>query len=156
MEPVQLLRVRAGGRLFGIDVAAVRAIDRPNRWARLPWAPTYVRGVAEVAGQVVPVVDLARRLGLRAGPPLASEGVILIESAEPVALAVEAIEDVEPLDPERARDLGAAGRRAGARALTPDGLILLEGEPLVDGRPLEPLDAILGEAGAAAREEGGA
>ncbi len=153
MEPIKLLRVTASGRPFGLDVGSVRSIERPNRWARLPWSPDYVRGISEVGGLVVVVIDLAARLGLEPRPPQPTEGVVVIESAEPVALAVEAIEGVELLDLEEAQDLGPEGRRAGARAVAEDGLVLLEGECLVDGRPLAPLDTILSEAAQPAAEE---
>ena len=137
MRRLRVLVVRAGGRPFALDVSVVRGIERPRRWARLPWAPSYVRGVVQIGGAVVSVVDLAPRLGLAPEPLLSSQGVVLLESAEPVGLAVEGIEGLSEIDLETLRDLGPRGLAAGARAMTPSGLVLLECEPLVDGRELE-------------------
>lgn len=143
MEPLRALQVTAGGRAFALDVAQVRSVERPERWARLPWAPPYVRGVSDVGGSVVVVIDLAARLGLPPGLLQATQGVVVIDSAEPIGLAVEAIGDVVPLAPGGLRDLGPAGRRAGVQAVDVSGLVLLDGEPLVDGRALTPIDTLL-------------
>lgn len=146
MTALRTLDVTAGGRRFALDVGVVQGIERPRRWARLPLAPNYVLGVCEFAGEAVAVVDLAARLGLPAGPEQATAGVVLLDSAEPVGLAVEAIEGVGEIDLAIGIDLGPTGQAAGARGLAPDGRILLESEPLVDGRPLTSLREVLGDA----------
>ena len=137
-ERFQVLRVTAGGREFALDVGLVRAIERPVHRVRLPGAPAYVRGVVEVRGQAVAVVDLAARLGLPASTPGPDQAVVVVDSAEPVALAVDALGEVDALAPEELRELGPRGLAAGLRAVAPGGTVVLEVEPLVDGRPLEP------------------
>lgn len=135
-EALRVLRVIAGGRPFGLEVSAVQGVERPVRWTRLPGAPEYVRGVVEMRGQAVPVIDLGVRIGLRGALPIwPDQGVVLIDSDEPVGLAVEQIVGVEELGPgslERIPEGAAAGVRGRAR----DGLLVLEAEALVDGRPL--------------------
>lgn len=145
-EKLQVLRVTAGGRDFALDVGLVRAIERPAHRVRLPGAPPYVRGVVEVRGQAVAVVDLAARLGLQGSPPTPEQPVVVVDSVEPVGLAVEVLGEVEALAPEALRELGPLGLSAGLRAIAPDGTVLLEVEPLVDGRPLQPAEAVLAEA----------
>lgn len=137
-----MLRVRAGGRDFALDVGVVRAIERPAHRVRLPGAPPYVRGVVEVRGQAVAVVDLAARLGLIAQGG-ADPAVVVVDSLEPVGLSVEALGDVAAVAPESLVDLGPRGHAAGLRARAPDGTVVLEVESLVDGRPLEPAAAVL-------------
>lgn len=139
---VRILRVRAGGQAFGLDCEVVRGIDCPERPVRLPGAPPYVRGVAEVREQVCPLVDLAQRLGLGPGP-LSREGAVLIESAEPVALWVEGIEGVADV---QAREAEPAWLQAGVRALGPDDLPILDAEALVDRRRLAPIAPLLARA----------
>ncbi len=146
MSVLRVLNVVAGGREFALEIGVVQGIERPRRWARLPLAPTYVLGVCEIGGTVVAVVDLAARLGLRAGPENHTGAVVLVDSAEAVGLSVESIEGVGEIDLEAGVDLGPTGRTAGARGLGSGGRILLESEPLVDGRPLTSLREILGDA----------
>jgi purine-binding chemotaxis protein CheW len=146
-ESLKVLLVKAGGRDFAIDVGLIRAIERPAHRVRLPGAPAYVRGVVEVRGLAVAVVDLAMRLGLSDAPKEqaahAAAAVVVVDSSEPVGFAVDAVGDVVALAPSSLVDLGPRGAAAGLRALTPDGSVLLEVEPLVDGRSLEPALSVL-------------
>jgi chemotaxis signal transduction protein len=151
MSALKVLLVVAGGQTFALDVAVVQGIERPLRWARLPWSMDYVRGACEFAGQVVSVVDLALRLNLPAAEPLPTEGVVLLDSAEPVGLAVEGILGVSDFDLSAGVVLGPTGLRAGVRGIGPEGRVLLESEPLVDGRTLTPLLEVLGDAWKGAR-----
>lgn len=145
---LKVLRVTAGGRRFALDAGLVRGVERPGRRVRLPGAPAYVRGVVEVQGSVVVVVDLARRLGLAPDDPCEDvddieRAVVVVDSSEPVGLAVDDPGDVIALDPATLIELGPAGAAAGLRGLTPDGVVLLEVEPVVDGRTLAPAGPVL-------------
>lgn len=148
-ETLKVLRVTAGGRRFALDAGLVRGVERPGRRVRLPGAPGYVRGVVEVQGSVVVVVDLARRLGLSPHDERADDvddierAVVVVDSSEPVGLAVDDPGDVIALDPATLIELGPAGAAAGLRGLTPDGVVLLEVEPVVDGRTLAPAGPVL-------------
>ncbi len=51
---------------FGIEIESVREIIRQQSLTRIPLAPTDICGLMNLRGQVIPVVDLACRLGLRA------------------------------------------------------------------------------------------
>lgn len=134
---LKVLRVTAGGRTFGIDAGLVRGLERPLRRVRLPGAPPWVRGVVEVRGTVVVVIDLATRLGLQAPSP-ADPVVVVVDSVEPVGLQVDGPGEVVTLDPAALRDLGPAGATAGLRSAAPGGAVLLDLEAIVDGRPLAP------------------
>jgi purine-binding chemotaxis protein CheW len=77
--PGEYLTLRAGGETFGVALAEVREIlvDRPV--SRLPHVPSFVLGLVNVRGRVVPLLDLARRLGL---PPRRGDGrgvIVLVE-----------------------------------------------------------------------------
>lgn len=146
-ETLQVLHVEAGGQALGIEVQALLGIERPTRWARLPGAPAYVRGVVELRDQAVPVIDLAARLQLPSPPILPDRGVLLIESDEPVGLSVERVVGVEELDPAGIVRL-VGGPAAAVRGRHQEGLLLLDAEALVDGRPLRSLPALLSEGSA--------
>jgi len=63
-EIVQVVAVRLGGALFGIDVTRVCEIVRTGLAARRAGLPAFVRGLVHVGGEVAPVVDLRMHLGL--------------------------------------------------------------------------------------------
>ncbi|MDX2083890.1 MAG: chemotaxis protein CheW [Candidatus Melainabacteria bacterium] len=53
-----------GDQLFGIDICQVREINRHLHLTPVPLAPNYVRGLVNLRGQIITVLDLKERLGL--------------------------------------------------------------------------------------------
>lgn len=63
-KPREFIAFRAQGQDFCIDILAVREIRGWTRAAVLPHAPHYVEGVINLRGAIVPIFDLAAKLGL--------------------------------------------------------------------------------------------
>ena len=85
---------RLGDRSYGIDLIAVREIQRARPGTRLPGAPAAVTGLINVRGTIVTVVDLAVALGLRAEPVPGS--VILVEhGSKVVGVGVDEVGEVQ-------------------------------------------------------------
>jgi purine-binding chemotaxis protein CheW len=53
-----------GGLLHGVEVLQVQEVIRYQEMTRVPLAPTEVRGLINLRGQIVTAIDLRRRLGL--------------------------------------------------------------------------------------------
>ena len=51
------------GESYGIDVLQVREIIRNTPITSVPQEPAYVRGVINLRGKIIPVIDLRQRLG---------------------------------------------------------------------------------------------
>jgi purine-binding chemotaxis protein CheW len=64
---------------FGIDIMAVREIRAWSPVTRLPRVPDYVAGVVNLRGAVLPVIDLAARLGWTATEATPRNPIIVIE-----------------------------------------------------------------------------
>jgi purine-binding chemotaxis protein CheW len=90
---------RLAGETFAFPVEAVQEILRVGTITRVPDAPDPVRGIINVRGRVVPVVDLRVRLGL---PPVAVTPQHRILIANPrervIGLLVDAVDAVERID----------------------------------------------------------
>ncbi len=110
----RLLIVELRGGLYGIDSTTVREIVANLDAARLPGAPPYVRGVVNLRGQLLTVVDLGQRLtGMPA--PTAEGSIVVVAAAERVlGLMVDDVHDIQELN------VVAAEREVLARA---DGLL---------------------------------
>lgn len=67
---VQLCTFRIGGEDYALDIMRVREIIHPLPITPVPRAPAFVEGVARLRGEVVPIVDVRKRLGV----PLAPQG----------------------------------------------------------------------------------
>ncbi len=60
----QYLTFRMHDEIFGIAILRVREIIEYGKVTRVPMTPAYIKGVINLRGQVVPVIDLAYRFGL--------------------------------------------------------------------------------------------
>lgn len=60
---IQLVSFKIGDEEFGVDILSVQEIIRMHEITRVPNSPSFVEGVINLRGKVVPVVDLRNRLG---------------------------------------------------------------------------------------------
>jgi len=63
-ETCQYMTFRLGDELFATNVSQVREVLEVLQITKVPTAPPYMRGVVNVRGQAIPVVDLRLRFGL--------------------------------------------------------------------------------------------
>ena len=91
----ELIAFRIDGREFCVDIMQVRDIRGWTPATPLPHSPHYVRGVIILRGAVLPVVDLAARLGFKPSEPTVRH-VIMVTQVEHqiVGLLVDAVSDI--------------------------------------------------------------
>jgi len=75
----QLITFEVERQMFGIDIMAIREIRAWTPTTRLPHVPAYIAGVVNLRGTVLPVLDLAARLGWRATEPTARHVIIVTQ-----------------------------------------------------------------------------
>jgi purine-binding chemotaxis protein CheW len=78
---------------YAVDVLSVKEIIEFGDVTRVPGTPSYVRGVINLRGSVVPVVDLAIRLGREPSPLSRRSCIVIVEigkGAEQVVTGVVA------------------------------------------------------------------
>lgn len=91
----ELVAFRTAEQDFCVDIISIREIRGWTRTTSLPHAPSYVRGVINLRGSVVPIVDLAARLGLGALPDSDRNVIVIaIIGQQIVGLLVEAVFDI--------------------------------------------------------------
>jgi purine-binding chemotaxis protein CheW len=91
----QLITFQVGGQLFAIDIMAIREIRAWSPTTRLPHVPDYVAGVVNLRGTVLPVIDLAARLGWERTDPGARHVIIVTRVGKQYrGLIVDAVSDI--------------------------------------------------------------
>jgi purine-binding chemotaxis protein CheW len=96
-----LISFRAAGQEFCIEVMSVREVRGWTPATPLPNAPAYVCGVVNLRGAVLPVVDLAARIGLAPAEPTGRHVIIVAWIGEQlVGLLVDAVCDIVSADDE--------------------------------------------------------
>lgn len=61
---LQLVSFKIGSEEFGVDILKVQEINRMVEITRVPQAPSYVEGVINLRGKVIPIIDLRKRFDL--------------------------------------------------------------------------------------------
>ncbi len=99
------LLFRLGEPLYGLAIEHVVEVLRMAALLSLPHAPAWLLGCLNLRGQVLPVLDLARRLGLP-GVPIHLDTPVIVVGVEgrSVGLVVTSVCDVAALpEPEEGR-----------------------------------------------------
>jgi purine-binding chemotaxis protein CheW len=101
MKPVHLVGFRVGKETYGVDIAALREIVKPQVMTSVPGTARHLLGIINLRGKIIPVIDLADRLGL---PPteLRQSSRILVANVNgvTVGLLVDAATEVMKLPAE--------------------------------------------------------
>ncbi len=127
----ELITVVIGEQRFAIDIQLVREIRGWTSSTPLPNAPDYVLGVINLRGAVLPVLNLAARLGLPASEARSSSVVIVVDLVgRTIGLLVDAVSDIINVgegEIQPAPVIGAASSKGLARGMitTDEGIITL-------------------------------
>jgi purine-binding chemotaxis protein CheW len=99
LEPAQFLTFMLGGEVFAIGILAIKEIIEHRSPTEVPMMPASVRGVINLRGAVVPVMDLLARFG-RPSSPITKRSCIVIvevevgEERQVIGVAVDAVNEV--------------------------------------------------------------
>src|SRR5436190_9375253 len=102
----QYLSFVLAGEEYAVDILRVKEIIEYNSLMRVPGMPESVRGVINLRGRVVPVVDLARRFGLPESVITPRSSIVIVEigSAEGdvvIGVITDSVSTVLDLDADR-------------------------------------------------------
>ncbi len=87
------------GETFALPVEPVREVLRIHNITRVPHAPHPIRGVTNLRGRVIPVIDLRRRVGLQEGEIDRLARIIIVASrGRLIGLLVDQVHHVMHLD----------------------------------------------------------
>ena len=112
-----------GGESYGIGILQVREIIRPTAITPVPRMPPHFRGVINLRGKIIPVLDLRAKFGLAvtAGHDRACIVVVQVRTTEsagaPTGLLVDTVDEVIQLSDKDIEPPPDFGRRLDARHL---------------------------------------
>ena len=96
----QYLSFMLKGEVFGIGILNIKEIIEYGKVTSVPMVPDFIRGVINLRGSVVPVIDLARRFGKSLSQIKRRTCIVLVELSDPegnqqvVGLMVDAVNQV--------------------------------------------------------------
>jgi purine-binding chemotaxis protein CheW len=98
-EQQQYLTFTLGEEMFAIGILAIREIIEYGNLTEVPMTPPFIRGVINLRGAVVPVVDLAVRFGREPRPSSKRTCIVIIDIAsangtQEMGIVVDAVSEV--------------------------------------------------------------
>jgi purine-binding chemotaxis protein CheW len=102
----QYLTFKLGEETFALDVAEVREILDFTSVTKVPRTPLFMRGVINLSGSVVPVMDLRLKFGMSATEQTVNSCIIVVEMSmegDQVVIGVlaDAVQEVIDMEPEQ-------------------------------------------------------
>lgn len=137
METTQYLTFKLDEEVFALDVAKVREILEESNITKVPQTPDFMRGVINLRGSVVPVIDLRLKFGMSRTEKTVNTCIIVVEvqlDDEVIILGAlaDSVQEVIEMEPEQIE----AAPHIGSRLNTD----FIKGMGKVDGRFVMILD----------------
>ena len=94
-EILQLVSFNIGEEQFGVDILKVQEINRVVNITHVPNSPNYVKGVINLRGKVIPIVDLRTRIGMERKPLDKDTRIIVVElDGKTIGFVVDSVSEV--------------------------------------------------------------
>jgi purine-binding chemotaxis protein CheW len=102
----QFLTFMLGGEMLAIDILGIKEIIEYSALTEVPMMPASVRGVINLRGSVVPVIDLAVRFGRASTAVTKRTCIVIVEIAlngarQDVGVVVDAVNEVLDIPPQQ-------------------------------------------------------
>ncbi len=139
-DGAQYLTFSLGDDAYGVEILKVQEIRGSSPITPLPNTPAHIRGVINLRGSIIPVVDLRSRLGMGNGADKPASVVIVVTVGPQVkGMLVDAVSDVvdipaAEIQPPPDVDTPSAARFVKGLTKTGDKLVILLDLDQVFGR----------------------
>jgi purine-binding chemotaxis protein CheW len=105
-ETTQYLTFKLAEEVFALDVVKIREILEYTTVTKVPQTPDYMRGVINLRGSVVPVIDLRLKFGMSATEQTINTCIIVAEvemEGETILLGAlaDSVQEVNEMEPEQ-------------------------------------------------------
>ena len=97
--PAQYLTFTLGGEMFAVGILNVKEIIEYGNLTEIPMMPAFIRGVINLRGSVVPVIDLSARFGGKSAELGRRTCIVIVEVADAdtqhdIGIMVDAVSEV--------------------------------------------------------------
>lgn len=107
-QALEFLAFTLGKEEYGIDIQKVQELRGYDAVTRIANAPDYIKGVVNLRGSIVPIIDLRMRLGT--GTPTYDQFTVVVivnVDSTVVGMVVDSVSDVTTLLPEQIKQTPA-------------------------------------------------
>lgn len=116
VDASQYLSFKLGEEVFALDVAKTREILEMTTVTKVPKTPEYMRGVINLRGSVVPVIDMRLKFGMTRTDQTVNTCIIVVEvsmDGEHIVLGAlaDSVQEVVELEPDRIEQAPSIGSK---------------------------------------------
>lgn len=99
-EIVQYIVIKIGDEQYGIDIKYIDNIVRMQNITRVPKVPSYLKGVINLRGEVIPVMSLRLKMEMDEDVPTKDTRIIIIKmnQHDGIGIMVDSVKEVVSLD----------------------------------------------------------
>ncbi len=91
----QMISFNIGEEDYGVNIQTVKEVIRKREITRLPKAPAFVKGVINLRGDIIPIIDLRERFGMEQRESTDMTRVIVAEvDGRPIGMVVDSVSHV--------------------------------------------------------------
>jgi purine-binding chemotaxis protein CheW len=149
VRPHEFLAFTLGAEEYGIDIQQVQELRGYEAVTHIANAPEFIKGVVNLRGVIVPILDMRLRFGLK-DPTYDQFTVVVILKVRDrtIGLVVDSVSDVSALTPEQIKPAPEFGNAMDVRYLTGIAtvgermLALLDIEKMLSGEEMGLLAAV--------------
>ncbi len=99
VNEVQLVAFKLLDEEYGVSILNVQEIRDMTDITRVPYAPDYIKGVINLRGSVLPVIDLKKRIGLADAPYTPKTRIIIMKLQDiSIGMIVDSVTEVLTVD----------------------------------------------------------
>lgn len=107
-EIKQYVVFKLGREEYGLDIQKVTTIEKVMAIARVPKTPSFIKGVINLRGEIIPIMDLRSRFNLPETEATEDTRIIIIKIEEiSVGLVVDAVDEVMQLTEDSVESLNS-------------------------------------------------
>lgn len=107
-ETTQFIVIKLGDEQYGIDIKYIDNIVRMQHITRVPKVDTYLKGVINLRGEVIPVMSIRIKMGLEPDVETKSTRIIILklEQHGTIGVIVDEVKEVVTLDNNQIEKIG--------------------------------------------------
>lgn len=122
-----------GEELYGINIIYVSAIEQTQKIVRVPNSSDNIKGIINLRGEVIPVIDLKAKFGLAGTDNSQPELIIVNNNNRKIALEVDGVQNIRHIEDEDIVDMPDVAKGDGVRyfdkVAKADGRLIIMIEP---------------------------
>lgn len=115
MAAFQPIIFNLGDELYGINIINVRAIEQTQTIVRVPNSSSNIKGIINLRGEIIPVIDLKAKFGLGGTDNGQHELIIVNNKDRKIALEVDGVQNIKHIKDEDIVDMPDVAKGDGVR-----------------------------------------